>query len=223
MTMEFFPQNPLAGDPTPCRMPVPSPHGYRAVDLSVSRFERSEERVWERPVLTGIIAAARAAAQGAVLWGGYGEVRRLYAGAALFDQPDRVRDQHLGIDFWADAGTPVYAVADAVLHSQQDNAHPRDYGPTILLRHAGDGLHSLYGHLSRASLALHAVGAAIPAGTLIGWLGAPEENVDWPPHLHFQLIRDLQGLQGDYPGVCARADLAFYLGNCPDPAPYLGL
>jgi peptidoglycan LD-endopeptidase LytH len=221
--MEPFPQIPLAGDQALYHKPIPSQYGYQTVDLSAARFAQSGEAVWERPVLTALIAATRAAAQGAVLWGGYGEARRLYAGAALFDQPDRVRDQHLGIDFWADAGTPVYAVADAILHSQQDNHALRDYGPTILLRHAGDGLHSLYGHLSRASLSLHAVGVRIPAGTLIGWLGAPEENVDWPPHLHFQLIRDLQGCQGDYPGVCARADLAFYLGNCPDPAPYLGL
>jgi len=190
----------------------------------MERFSRTGEAVWERAVLSGVIAHAREAAGGAILWGGYAEPRRLYEGASLFDGPEvKVRDQHLGIDFWAEAGTPVHAVANAVLHSQQDNARLRDYGPTIILRHA-DGLHSLYGHLSRASLRLHSVpGEAIPAGTLLGWMGMPEENVDWPPHLHFQLIHDMQGLQGDYPGVCAMPDLPFYLANCPDPAPYFGL
>lgn len=197
----------------------------QSVDLSAARFARSGEAVWLRPVLTAVIAQARAEAGGAVLWGGYLEHRRLYAGAALFSGAAAVeeRDRHLGIDFWAEAGTPVYAVADAVLHSQQDNAQLRDYGPTLILRHTGAELHSLYGHLSRASLLLHPVGAHIPAGTLIGWLGSPEENVDWPPHLHFQLIRDMQGCVGDYPGVCSLSQLDYYSANCPDPAAYLGL
>lgn len=204
-------------------LPVGPELGFQPVDLSATRFAASGAAIWERPVLTALLSAERAAAKGAILWGGYLETRRLYAGAALFDQREKIRDQHLGIDFWADAGTPVYAVADAILHSQQDNHQLRDYGPTILLTHREGGLHSLYGHLSRASLALHTVGAPIAAGSLIGWLGTPEENVDWPPHLHFQLIRDLQGCRGDYPGVCALADLPFYQANCPDPAAFLGL
>lgn len=195
------------------------------VDLSADRFAQTGEAVWLRPVLTAVLARTRAAADDAVLWGGYLEYRRLYAGAALFSGAEAVeeRDRHLGIDFWAEAGTPVYAVADAVLHSQQDNARQRDYGPTIILQHTAEALHSLYGHLSRASLLLHPVGAHIAAGTLIGWLGSPEENVDWPPHLHFQLIRDLQGHVGDYPGVCSLSQLEAYRANCPDPAAYLGL
>jgi peptidoglycan LD-endopeptidase LytH len=206
-------------------LPIRTENGYKAVDLSISRFEGRQIAIWERPVLTALIAVERLAAGGAVLWGGYLELRQLYASAGLFNRPEELRDLHLGIDFWSDAGTPVYAAASGVLHSQQDNARVRDYGPTILLKHTlGEGCyHSLYGHLSRSSLALHEVGSTVAAGTLIGWLGRPEENIDWPPHLHFQLIRDLQGRVGDYPGVAARADQAYYAHNCPDPAPFLGL
>jgi hypothetical protein len=42
-------------------------------------------------------------------------------------------------------------------------------------------------------------------------------NGNWPPHLHFQLIRDMQGKRGDYPGVVRADELAFYRDNCPDP------
>jgi len=31
------------------------------------------------------------------------------------------------------------------------------------------------------------------------------------------LILDLQGMKGDYPGVCRVSELAFYQANCPDP------
>jgi hypothetical protein len=50
--------------------------------------------------------------------------------------------------------------------------------------------------------------------------GLPTENGGWPPHLHFQLIRDIQHYHGDYPGVCAKRDVDFYACNCPDPASF---
>jgi hypothetical protein len=60
-------------------------------------------------------------------------------------------------------------------------------------------------------------GMPVAAGDLLCHLGNSDENGGWPPHLHFQLIRDLQGYRGDYPGVCAKRDVAFYAENCPDP------
>jgi hypothetical protein len=42
------------------------------------------------------------------------------------------------------------------------------------------------------------------------------ENGNWPPHLHFQLIIDMQGMKGDYPGVCKFSERERYLANCPD-------
>jgi hypothetical protein len=41
-------------------------------------------------------------------------------------------------------------------------------------------------------------------------------NGDYAAHLHFQIIKDLQGFVVDYPGVCSKQDLEFYEGNCLD-------
>jgi len=53
----------------------------------------------------------------------------------------------------------------------------------------------------------------------VGWVGGPHVNGGWPPHLHLQLVTELQlgGWQGDYPGVCARGDWPAYRRLCPDP------
>jgi hypothetical protein len=49
------------------------------------------------------------------------------------------------------------------------------------------------------------------------------ENGNWPPHLHFQLIRDMQGWKGDYPGVAKFSERQQWLDNCPDPDTILQL
>ena len=75
--------------------------------------------------------------------------------------------------------------------------------------------------MASEDLAALKVGAAIAAGQLLCHLGKPAENGGWPPHVHFQLIRDMQGWQGDYPGVCSQQDVGFYAKNCPDPKLFL--
>jgi len=30
----------------------------------------------------------------------------------------------------------------------------------------------------------------------------------------------MQGMEGDYPGVCSKRDIDFYANNCPDPAKF---
>lgn len=52
---------------------------------------------------------------------------------------------------------------------------------------------------------------------MIGHFGEPAENGDWPPHLHFQVIHDMEFKKGDYPGVCSISERERYLKNCPDP------
>ena len=78
-------------------------------------------------------------------------------------------------------------------------------------------MYSLYGHLASSDLDTLVVGAKVTAGQTLCHLGKPDENGGWPPHLHFQLIRDMQGFQGDYPGVCSQRDVKFYADNCPNP------
>ena len=98
----------------------------------------------------------------------------------------------------------------------QVNERSGNYGPTIILYHPTEKIYSLYGHLSIADLVYLEVGAPIAKGQLLCHLGKPQENGGWPPHLHFQLIRNMHGFQGDYPGVCSQRDLVFYANNCPD-------
>ncbi len=152
--------------------------------------------------------------------GGYGENRTLYQMSPVFRSADaEPRTLHLGIDLWLAAGTPVHAVLGGVVHSTQDNAAFGDYGPTLILQHdcEGETFFTLYGHLARPTLQQTQVGQRIATGALLGWLGAPHENVGWPPHLHFQVMRDLGAHRGDYPGVCRPSEAAAWLANCPDP------
>ena len=62
------------------------------------------------------------------------------------------------------------------------------------------------------------MGLPVAAGQKLCHLGKTDENGGWPPHLHFQWIRDMQAFHGDYPGVCSQRDLSFYAENCPDPS-----
>jgi murein DD-endopeptidase MepM/ murein hydrolase activator NlpD len=152
--------------------------------------------------------------------GGYFEHRTLYSRSSLFNTPDaEPRRLHLGIDIWGPAGTPVYAPLAGKVHSFQDNNNFGDYGPTIILIHDLKGLtlYSLYGHLNRPALRNLAVGQCITLNQPIACFGREDENGQWPPHLHFQLMFDMQGLAGDYPGVCRYSEKGSYLENIPDP------
>jgi murein DD-endopeptidase MepM/ murein hydrolase activator NlpD len=151
--------------------------------------------------------------------GGYMEHRTLYASSVLFDSGDEPRRLHLGIDIWGPAGTPIYSPLPATVHSFNDNNNIGDYGGTIILTHHLQGLtlYSLYGHLSRKSLDGLEVGQPIEINQQIATLGDIAENGHWPPHLHFQLMFDMQGCKGDYPGVGQYSKKAQYLQNIPDP------
>jgi peptidoglycan LD-endopeptidase LytH len=151
--------------------------------------------------------------------GGYMEHRTLYARSELFNTDDEPRRLHLGVDIWADAGTPVYAPINATIHSFADNDHFGDYGPTIILKHQLDGLefYTLYGHLNRESLKGLFVGDAVAKGKKIAEFGDQDENGHWPAHLHFQLMFDMEGCYGDYPGVGRYSEKDKYLKNIPDP------
>ena len=156
--------------------------------------------------------------------GGYAERRLLYSRSDLFTGEEQ-RTVHLGIDIWGKAGTPVYAPLDGIVHSFANNAVHGDYGPVIILKHIIEGfeIHSLYGHLSKSSLNGLFEGKEFKAGQQVGQFGIYGENFHWPPHIHFQLIRDMQGYRGDYPGVCKESERNFYLNNCPDPSLMLKL
>lgn len=154
--------------------------------------------------------------------GGYMEIRKLYERSELFndpDDPDNSRNIHMGMDLWADLHTPVLAVLDGKIHSLKDNDNFGDYGPTVILEHqvSGHRFYTLYGHLSKRSLEGLKVGQVIKGGTKLAELGGPSENGDYFPHLHFQIIQDMKGEIGDFPGVVSKNELEEYIRLCPDP------
>jgi hypothetical protein len=152
--------------------------------------------------------------------GGYNEHRTIYSRSSHFDALEEPRRLHLGVDIWGPAETPVYNFYKATVHSFKFNDNFGDYGATIILKYQLDDLtlYALYGHLSLASLDGLFEGQDMPFGKQFATFGVKEENGYWPPHLHFQLMFDMEGLIGDYPGVCQFSKRDMYLSNCPDPA-----
>ncbi len=82
---------------------------------------------------------------------------------------------------------------------------------------------TLYGHLSLADIQNLKEGQEVKRGQKFAHFGKPAENGQWPPHLHFQIIENLSGYRGDYPGVCKLSEREKYLANCPDPGIILQL
>ncbi len=160
--------------------------------------------------------------------GGYAEHRVIYSFSRVFDpgQPgEEPRRLHLGTDIWGKSHTPVMAPTTAIVHSFANNDQPGDYGATIILSHqwSGHHYHTLYGHLSLSSIRNMREGKRIESGEVFAELGIPAENGQWPPHLHFQIILDLNDWKGDYPGVCALSQKEQWLSNSPDPDTILQL
>lgn len=154
--------------------------------------------------------------------GGYGEHRTIYSISPVFDGEkagEEPRRLHLGVDIWGPAGTPVYAFMGGMVHSFAFNDQFGDYGATLILLHQLDGLpfYTLYGHLSLRDIQSLSSGQYISLGETIGHFGELHENGHWPPHLHCQIILDLELKEGDYPGVCKYSQREKYLANCPDP------
>ncbi|KAA9327207.1 peptidoglycan DD-metalloendopeptidase family protein [Hymenobacter busanensis] len=153
--------------------------------------------------------------------GGYLENRVIYRRSpGLFGDPAvPARSLHLGVDVWMAAGTPVLAFMPSVVHSVADNDSFGNYGPTVILEHELEGttFYSLYGHLSRAELAAVQAGQRLAQGEAFATIGPWPENGDWPPHLHFQLITDIQEHRGDFPGVGLVEDREKWAAFCPDP------
>jgi len=156
--------------------------------------------------------------RGKVGIGGYFENRIIYRRSTHYDGAE-ARSLHLGLDLWVAAGTAIYSPLPGTIHSLQDNQGFGNYGPTIIVEHVIEDLHifGLYGHLSHESLRLWKPGDKVLAGQEIAWVGDFPENGDWPPHLHWQLMKDMLGNEGDFPGVSAPSDRDFYLQICLDP------
>lgn len=197
--------------------------GMAIVDLSVHNAGMQEG---SQLVPNQELQKAFEKSQVVFLCGGYGEERNFYSTSALFNAPgEEPRTIHLGTDIWGPPGTAVFAPLGGVIHSFAYNDNPGDYGPTIIMEHQLDAnsFYTLYGHLSFTDLGRIRAGQFINRGEQIGHFGKSSENGGWPPHLHFQIIIDIDVYQGDFPGVCSKTEKERQLENCPDPEFMLGL
>ncbi len=151
--------------------------------------------------------------------GGYNENRFIYNRSEHFQQENEPRSIHLGIDIWAIAGTEICSPLDGIVHSFQNNETFGDYGPTIILEHEiqNQKFYTLYGHLSLESLEGKSVGQKIEKGQIFASFGNFPINGNWPPHLHFQIVENIEQNFGDYPGVCTISKRDYFLKNCPNP------
>ncbi len=89
---------------------------------------------------------------------------------------------HLGNDIWADEGTPVVATVDGTLIQSEWS----DYsGNRITIRDASGWSH-FSAHLQRRSAEM-AVGRAIRAGEVIGFVGKTGSAANGVVHLHYSI------------------------------------
>ena len=193
-------------------------------DLSVgSLLLGADPQAQQTAVLTETLFQEMRRAGASVGIGRYDEARLLYTEPFYASGPhatDERRTIHIGLDVFAESGTPVYAPLAGTVHAFANNAKRLDFGPVIILRHeTGDGtpFFTLYGHLSLDSIEMWHAGQPVARGQQIGSIGAPPENGDWPPHLHFQIITDLLDLDCDFPGVAFASQRAVWRSLSPDP------
>ena len=98
---------------------------------------------------------------------------------------------HNGIDFGAPSGTPLEAALSGVVKGTGNTDLVKgcySYGQWILIEH-GNGLSTLYGHLSRISVS---EGQKVGTGDVIGYSG--NTGYSTGPHLHFSVFAT-QGVQ----------------------------
>lgn len=217
-----------------------------ALDLTANNKGLDENIYNDTAVFSSYIEAYRKKQQADFLIGGYDELRVIYRRSELFstqntvrsiDGPVRVNEStitssgelgdpeaeprrlHIGTDIWGPVGTPVYAFMGGMVHSFAFNDHYGDYGATLILAHQLDSVsfYTLYGHISLRDINYINEGDYVVRGQEIAHFGDKHENGHWPPHLHFQVIGDLELYEGDYPGVCRYSDRTKYLTNCPNP------
>jgi len=61
------------------------------------------------------------------------------------------------------------------------------------------------------------IGQVIKKGEKLGEVGEYEVNGNWTPHLHFQIIMDMLGYEGTFPGVARNNQRGIWKKLCPDP------
>jgi murein DD-endopeptidase MepM/ murein hydrolase activator NlpD len=104
-------------------------------------------------------------------------------GAPTAPAPKQRYRTHMGIDYSAPTGTPIFSVATGkVVHLGYSGA----FGNLIILEHPGN-YRTYYAHLSNYNVELQ-VGNEVRRGLEIGYVGSTGRSTG--PHLHFELRKD---------------------------------
>jgi 4-aminobutyrate aminotransferase-like enzyme/Ser/Thr protein kinase RdoA (MazF antagonist) len=210
-----------------------SPDRTAVLDLGVGSMLIDTPRTAEDTAAFSRLLFGEMARRGAIFGlGRYDEPRLMYASDAFRPAGRPLaegRTVHLGVDVFAEPGTPLYAPLDGTVASVGRNDGPKDYGPTVILEHRAedaDGSFSfftLYGHLSAASLDGLETGRTVRKGERLASIGPFPENGDWPPHVHFQVLVERWDEKADFPGVARASERDVWRDLSPDPHPILGL
>jgi len=153
-------------------------------------------------------------------YGGLGEGRDVDIPKAMLNDSHMEEGVHLGIDLWLPSHTPIFApMAGTITLVHSDSQS----GVTIITEHriADTMFHILLRRISRKSIDAYNEGMKVRYGDQIGTVGGEDENPVLPPHIHLQIIADLQNKKGDFPGVAKLSDKEKYLALCPNPEPLL--
>lgn len=91
------------------------------------------------------------------------------------------RRHHMGLDFTAPIGTPIYATADGIVKDAGFNTG--GFGNRVVIGH-GFGYETLYGHMYRIKAR---VGEKVKRGEVIGYVGNTGKSTG--PHCHYEVHR----------------------------------
>lgn len=91
------------------------------------------------------------------------------------------RRAHMGMDFTAPRGTPIYATADGVVKDAGFNTG--GFGNRVVINH-GNSYETLYGHMYRIKAR---VGQRVKRGEVIGYVGNTGKSSG--PHCHYEVHR----------------------------------
>lgn len=91
------------------------------------------------------------------------------------------RRAHMGLDFTAPHGTPIYATADGVVTDAGFNTG--GHGNRVIINH-GNSYETLYGHMYRIKAR---VGQRVKRGEVIGYVGNTGKSSG--PHCHYEVHR----------------------------------
>lgn len=89
------------------------------------------------------------------------------------------RRHHMGLDFTAPIGTPIYATADGTIKDAGFNTG--GFGNRVVISH-GFGYETLYGHMYRIKAR---VGEKVKRGEVIGYVGNTGKSTG--PHCHYEV------------------------------------